>query len=217
MRDDAARALRVDDEMPREAAGLQSVATLAPDDDFETARRFDRGPSPEATMALRHFERLVDASGAGYDAPPPRVAGDDADRRFRRGEVTDGAESRRPRGAETRPSRGTERPAPAVAAAVALEDPVELEAEPVREEAIRAPRSAPGRSYGSHRRSDGLVTPRSGYQPGRRTVEIRGQIEPRRRPSTTTAALVARPDRVALWAFMLAMFLVLMAIATAQG
>jgi hypothetical protein len=98
-------------------------------------------------------------------------------------------------------------------------------AEPVAEpepepqsEPIRAPRSAPGRSYGSHRRADGLVTPRSGYQPGRRTVEITGHPQPaRRRSSSTTAALVARPDRVALWAFMLAMFLVLMAIATANG
>jgi hypothetical protein len=182
MRDDAARALRVDDEMPREAADLHSVSTLTrDDDDLETprSRRFDRGPSPEATMALRHFERLVDAHGAGYDSPPPAASREAA-----------------------APAR-----------------PEESVAEPVREpEPVRAPRSAPGRSYGSHRRADGLVAPRSGYQPGRRTVEITGQPQPpRRRPSSTTAAMVARPDRVALWAFMLAMFLVLMAIATANG
>jgi hypothetical protein len=185
MRDDAARALRADDEVAGHSADLHAVATVDRDDfeDAHRARRFERGPSPEATMALRHFERLVDASGAGYDSPPPAVG------------------------------------------ALALEEPVaepepEPEPEPRREpqpEPVRAPRSAPGRAYGSHRRSDGLATPRSGYQPGRRTVEIRGQVEPRRRPSSTTAAMVARPDRVALWAFMFAMFLVVMAIATAQG
>jgi hypothetical protein len=204
MRDDAARALRVDDEVAGHSAGLHAVATVDRDDDFEAqsrARRSERGPSPEATMALRHFERLVEASGAGYDSPP---AGHE-ERPAPRHEERPRAERRFDRSppAAARPA------APVVEGALALEEPVP--------EPPRAPRSAPGRAYGSHRRADGLVTPRSGYQPGRRTVEITGQPQPpRRRPSSTTAALVARPDRVALWAFMLAMFLVVMAIATAH-
>jgi hypothetical protein len=57
----------------------------------------------------------------------------------------------------------------------------------------------------------------AGAQPGRRTVQITGQVQAPRRRSQTQAAFVARPDRTALWAFLLAMFLVLMAIATAHG
>jgi hypothetical protein len=53
--------------------------------------------------------------------------------------------------------------------------------------------------------------------PGRRTIQITGQAaEPRRRP-TTSAAFIARPDRTAMWAFVLALFLVLMAVATAHA
>lgn len=53
--------------------------------------------------------------------------------------------------------------------------------------------------------------------PGRRTVQITGQAAPpRRRPSASTA-FVARPDRTAMWAFVLALFLVLMAVATAHA
>jgi hypothetical protein len=53
--------------------------------------------------------------------------------------------------------------------------------------------------------------------PGRRTVQITGQAAPPRRRSTTSTALVARPDRTAMWAFILALFLVLMAVATAHA
>jgi hypothetical protein len=53
--------------------------------------------------------------------------------------------------------------------------------------------------------------------PGRRTVQITGQAAPPRRRSTTSTALVARPDRTAMWAFLLALFLVLMAVATAHA
>jgi hypothetical protein len=73
--------------------------------------------------------------------------------------------------------------------------------------------TAPGRAYGSHRRVEGA----SGPQPGRRTVQITGQVQAPRRRSQTQAAFVARPDRTALWAFLFAMFLVLMAVATAHG
>ncbi len=53
---------------------------------------------------------------------------------------------------------------------------------------------------------------------GRRTVKITGQaLPPRRRPSPTQSQLQARPDRIALWAFLLGLFLVFMAVATANA
>ena len=76
-----------------------------------------------------------------------------------------------------------------------------------------AARPTTPRSYGTHRRGD---PPATGYQPGRRTVAITGQAaQPRRRQ--TRPAVVANPDRTALWAFLLAVFLVLMAVATANA
>jgi len=52
----------------------------------------------------------------------------------------------------------------------------------------------------------------------RRTVVITGQtVPPRRRRSPTQQQIVARPDRVALWAFLLGLFLVLVAAATANA
>jgi len=53
---------------------------------------------------------------------------------------------------------------------------------------------------------------------GRRTVKITGQPVPaRRRPSHTAARIEARPDRIALWAVVLGLFLVFMAVATANA
>ena len=53
---------------------------------------------------------------------------------------------------------------------------------------------------------------------GRRTVKITGQARPpRRRPSSTQSQIQARPDRIALWAFLLGLFLVFMAVATASA
>ena len=53
---------------------------------------------------------------------------------------------------------------------------------------------------------------------GRRTVTITGHpVPPRRRPSPTQSQIQARPDRIALWAFLLGLFLVFMAVATAHG
>lgn len=50
----------------------------------------------------------------------------------------------------------------------------------------------------------------------RRTVQITGQASPpRRRGSPTAARVNARPDRIALWAFFLAIFLIFMAVVTA--
>ena len=169
MRDDAARALRVDDDMPRQRAELRSVSSI--DDAYAELR---------ARASERRFER-------------------------------------------------TQHP---TVAAVALEERVREVGEPIREvdesareadepvrRTVSVPRTAPGRSYGAHRRGDGHVAvPRvAGPQPGRRTVEITGQSQAPRRRSTTATAFEARPDRAALWAFLLALFLVAMAVATAHG
>jgi hypothetical protein len=174
MRDDAARALRVDDEMPRQRAELRSVSSI--DDAYAELR---------ARASERRFERT-----------PQRAA-----------------------------VATVERPV----AAVALEEPVRepgaaTDSLPVREreparEPVSLPRTAPGRAYGAHRRADGYArAPRiAGAQPGRRTVEITGQVQAPRRRSQTATAFQARPDRAALWAFLLALFLVAMAVATAHG
>jgi hypothetical protein len=53
----------------------------------------------------------------------------------------------------------------------------------------------------------------------RRTIVITGQptrVRPRRR-SPAQQQLAARPDRVALWAFLLGLFLILVAVATAHA
>ena len=57
------------------------------------------------------------------------------------------------------------------------------------------------------------------YAPnGRRTVKITGRPVPaRRRPSATASRIEARPDRIALWAVLLGLFLVFMAVATANA
>jgi hypothetical protein len=61
-------------------------------------------------------------------------------------------------------------------------------------------------------------TPSFSDDEGRRTVRITGQpTPPRRRPPRTQSQIQARPDRVALWAFVLGMFLVFMAVATANA
>ena len=96
------------------------------------------------------------------------------------------------------------------AAATALR---ERPAPPVRER----PSTAPGRAYGTHRRTPPPPSHARGAQPGRRTVEITGHVQPPRRRSTTQAAMVARPDRTAQWAFLFALFLVVMALVTAHG
>jgi hypothetical protein len=96
------------------------------------------------------------------------------------------------------------------AAATALR---ERPAAPVRE----YPSAAPGRAYGTHRRTPAPPAHVRGPQPGRRTVEITGHVQAPRRRSQTRTAMVARPDRTAQWAFLFALFLLVMAIATAHG
>ncbi len=51
----------------------------------------------------------------------------------------------------------------------------------------------------------------------RRTVKITGHPVPRRRPSPTADRIQARPDRIVLWAFLLGLFLVFMAVVTASA
>ena len=156
MRDNAARALRVEDDMPR-LADLKAVTPDMPlPYEFPRDRRFSRESASESALAtLTAVPEEFELDAQPEPAPQP-------------------------------PRRERE-PAP-------------------------APRNAPGRAYGSHRRGDTAV----GYQPGRRTVEITGQAAAPRRRSQTQAAFVARPDRTALWAFLLALFLVVMAVATAS-
>jgi hypothetical protein len=81
------------------------------------------------------------------------------------------------------------------------------------------PRAYGSREHGSaaHQVSGPAALRLSSGVPGRRTVQITGQAAPPRRRSTTSTALVARPDRTAMWAFLLALFLVLMAVATAHA
>ena len=60
--------------------------------------------------------------------------------------------------------------------------------------------------------------PRRDPATGRRTVTIRGQASapPRRRPGPATR-VGSRPDRIALWAFLMGLFLVFVATATADA
>lgn len=51
----------------------------------------------------------------------------------------------------------------------------------------------------------------------RRTVQITGRPEPYRRPSRTETQIRRRPDRVAFWAVLLGVFMVFMAVVTAQA
>jgi hypothetical protein len=90
--------------------------------------------------------------------------------------------------------------------------------------AARAPRDDDRRGAPSQRRLHVVDSaPELGSEPvyaanGRRTVVITGQPVPARRRSSVTATRIqARPDRVALWAVALGVFLVFMAVATANA
>jgi len=48
-------------------------------------------------------------------------------------------------------------------------------------------------------------------------VQITGRPEPYRRPSRTTTQIKSRPDRVAFWAVLLGVFMLFMAVVTAQA
>ncbi len=67
-------------------------------------------------------------------------------------------------------------------------------------------------------RADDLGSPPVYAENGRRVVRITGQPVPaRRRPSRTQSRIEARPDRIVLWAFLLGLFMVFMAVATANA
>jgi hypothetical protein len=52
----------------------------------------------------------------------------------------------------------------------------------------------------------------------RRTVVITGQpLPPRRRRPVAAQQIEARPDRIALWAFLLGLFMIFVAVATANA
>jgi hypothetical protein len=54
-------------------------------------------------------------------------------------------------------------------------------------------------------------------QPERRTITITGQPTPARRRRSVVEAQMAQPDRIALWAFLLGLFLVAVAAGTAHA
>jgi hypothetical protein len=71
---------------------------------------------------------------------------------------------------------------------------------------------------GAERRRDDEDRPPVYAENGRRTITITGHtVPPRRRPSPAQSHIQARPDRIALWAFLLGLFLVFMAVATAHA
>jgi hypothetical protein len=53
--------------------------------------------------------------------------------------------------------------------------------------------------------------------PARRTITITGQPTPARRRRSAVEAQIAQPDRIALWAFLLGLFLVAVAAGTAHA
>jgi hypothetical protein len=79
------------------------------------------------------------------------------------------------------------------------------------------------RAVPARRRLDAVESRTTARRPepssqGRRTVTITGHpTPPRRRRPPAAQGIVARPDRVALWAFLLGLFLVLVAAATANA
>jgi hypothetical protein len=76
------------------------------------------------------------------------------------------------------------------------------------------PRTDPGRRFERAPVEPVPLRPRA----ERRTVVITGQpVAPRRRRSQAQEQLTARPDRVALWAFLLGLFMALVAAATASA
>jgi len=78
-------------------------------------------------------------------------------------------------------------------------------------------RAAAPRSYGSRTGAPPRAEPRPRDDAPRRTVVITGQPSPLRRRSPGLARVAAEPDRTALWAVMLGIFLALIAVATAHA
>ena len=79
--------------------------------------------------------------------------------------------------------------------------------EGVRRFERRAPAAAPAAP----------VAPEAGTLPERRTITITGQPTPGRRRRSALETQIAQPDRIALWAFLLGLFLVAVAAGTAHA
>ncbi len=89
----------------------------------------------------------------------------------------------------------------------------QAEARKLREEDLHEPQR--GRTLHLVREERAEGTPPAD---SRRTVRITGQpVPPRRRRSAAASQIEARPDRIALWAFLLGLLLVFMAVATANA
>ena len=70
----------------------------------------------------------------------------------------------------------------------------------------------------ARREHDDWGEPRRDPRTGRRTVTITGQrAAPRRRRPDPATRVGARPDRIAMWAFLMGVFLVAVATATADA
>jgi hypothetical protein len=67
------------------------------------------------------------------------------------------------------------------------------------------------------RRFERHVTAESAPAPERRTITITGQPTPARRRRSVMDSQMAQPDRIALWAFLLGLFLVAVAAGTAHA
>ena len=62
-----------------------------------------------------------------------------------------------------------------------------------------------------------IAPPEPEPPPARRTITITGQPTPARRRRSVVEAQLAQPDRIALWAFLLGLFLVAVAAGTAHA
>jgi hypothetical protein len=106
---------------------------------------------------------------------------------------------------DTEPSRDGSGAAPASAEAVAQEEPRRIgRPAPVVEDA----------THDGPRRFEQAPAPEAG---GRRTITITGHPGPARRRRSVVESQLAQPDRIALWAFLLGLFLVAVAAGTAHA
>jgi hypothetical protein len=200
-------------------AGFAALA-----DDFraslEPAAHPDRADAPDVAPRRRHGdappadERLHRQRGAAASAAEATLPGDDLHRR----PVAAAPDAPAPESAPARDHAHTRR-----------EELSRLAREQARAGAASRPRGA-----------EAAARPlRAGVPAGnRRTIEIRGQVAPRpviaavpdphdgadayrarrRRPRRSPAErFIAQPDRIALWAFLLGLFLIVVALASAHS
>ena len=105
-----------------------------------------------------------------------------------------------------------DRPAPTETSTAPEPRRFERTAEPRRLE--RVPDPAPAEAEPLLHPAAGLVP---AVAPMRRTITITGQPTPARRRSSVAERQLAQPDRIALWAFFLGLFLVAVAAGTAHA